>query len=62
MMEKKRKVSDIFDVMSEFGGILKVLQLTFGVLIYPISRFLFLLVMIKRLYFAKTKEEQVFLK
>lgn len=61
MLDKQRKTHDIFGVLSEFGGFLKVLQSTFSIIVAPISYFLFLITMIKRMYFAKTTDDNIFL-
>lgn len=62
MIHKKRISDGMFAILSEVGGILKILQVVFSIICYPISNYLFLLIIIKRLYFAKTKEDGIFLK
>lgn len=62
MILKRRIAEDIFGILSEVGGLLKILQMIFNVISYPISNYLFILIIIKRLLFAKTQEENVFLK
>ena len=45
-IEKKRQTSDIFNILSELGGLLKSLQVGCFVVVYPVAHFMFLLVMI----------------
>lgn len=60
IIEKERIPKDTVAILGQLGGFLKILQSAFRILIEPISSYLFTLVMIKRLYFAKTKEDFVF--
>ena len=46
--------------MSEFGGLFKLASTVIYHALYPITQYLYFMVMIKRLYFAKTKEDGVF--
>ena len=62
MMDVTRKTHDVFDVLSEFGGFLKIMQSSFSLMTYPIAHFSLLLMMIKRMFFAKTKQENIFKK
>lgn len=47
-------------VMSEFGGFFKFILTFFTNLVHPLSRYIYYLVMIKRLYFAKTDNSDIF--
>ena len=58
--EKKRMSHDIFSILSSFGGLVTLMQTVFGIIIRPISEYLLTLVMIKRMFFAKTKKEDLF--
>ena len=60
VVEKKRSVQDIVSILSSVGGLLKLIQSVFSVITYPVSKFLFILVMIKKLYFARTNKQSVF--
>ena len=60
MIQKERVTKNIIDVLGQLGGLLKILHSVFRILIEPINSFLFVLVMIKRLYFAKTTDDNVF--
>ena len=60
IIDVTRKTQDVFDILSEFGGFLKILQSSFNLMTYPIAQFSLLLMMIKRMFFAKTAEENIF--
>ena len=60
MVDIKRTTKNIFGVLSSFGGILKILQSSLSVIIFPISQYSLLLTMIKRMYFAKTEKDDIF--
>ena len=47
-------------LMSEFGGIVKLWAILVYFFAEPIIRFLYISVMAKRLYFAKTEREDLF--
>ena len=47
-------------LMSEFGGFIKLINVMFLWSVYPITQFLYFMVMIKRLYFANCSEEDIF--
>ena len=55
-----RSFFDILMLASEFGGLIKVSSLAIFAMIIPIIEYLYFLVMIKRLYFAKTEKEGIF--
>ena len=55
-----RKLTDILMLMSEFGGFVKLMALMVYFFANPIIRFLYISVMAKRLYFAKTEREDLF--
>ena len=56
----QRSFFDILMLASEFGGLIKVSSLAIFAMIIPIIEYLYFLVMIKRLYFAKTEKEGIF--
>ena len=60
MVDITRTTKNIFGVLSSFGGILKILQSSLSVIIFPISQYSLLLTMIKRMYFAKTEKDDIF--
>ena len=47
-------------LMSELGGFIKLVHVMLNTLIFPVAQYLFFIVMIKRLYFAKTESDGVF--
>ena len=62
MIDISRSTQNIFGILSEFGGILKILQTVFNFLAYPVAKFSMLLLMAKRLFFAKTERDDIFIK
>lgn len=59
-ISKHRVTGDLIGMMSEIGGLMKILQAGFNIATYPISHFFFVLVMIRRMYFAKTTDSRLF--
>ena len=55
-----RKLTDLLMLMSEFGGFVKLVAIMVYFFANPIIRFLYISVMAKRLYFAKTEREDIF--
>ena len=55
-----RKLFDLLMLMSEFGGFVKLVVIFGYLLANPINRFIYIIIMAKRLYFAKTKRDDVF--
>lgn len=53
-VEDKRVFYGLLNVFTELGGLIKILQITFSIVIFPISHYLYSLVMVRRLFFAKT--------
>ena len=54
-----RKVYDINQLLGEVGGVMKVFISIFGVIFYPISRFQFYFNSVKKLYLARTKDNNL---
>ena len=46
--------------MSEIGGLMKILQALANAITGPITHFLFMFVMIKKMYFAKSSNTNLF--
>ena len=59
-VEKKRIQKSMLRVLGELGGFLKIMQSICIIFIEPVSMYLLSLVMLKRLFFAKTKEDNIF--
>lgn len=57
-----RQTYNVFNLMSELGGFIKLIHIIFGQMILPFNKYLFLLTMIKRMYFAKTEQSDLFQK
>ena len=48
-------------LMGELGGFIKVINVIIVYSVYPITQFLYFMVMIKRLYFADCQDEGIFM-
>lgn len=59
-MEVKRVTYGLLNVASEIGGFIKIAQVTVTIMIYPVAHYLYLLVIMRRLYMAKTKTSNFF--
>ena len=59
-LEVRRTTYGLFDVLTELGGLIKIVQIAANVLVTPISRFLYFLVMIKRLFLVETDTDVAF--
>lgn len=59
-MEVRRVTYGLFSVFSDLGGLIKIVQVAITVLVTPISRFLYFLVMIKQMYFAGINDHRFF--
>ena len=44
------------------GGLIKALQAASALIVYPVSHFLFMFIMVKRFFLAKTADDSLFLK
>lgn len=60
MVSHERRVYGYFDLLGELGGVMEVLVLFFGFFLFPISEHSFYLNAIKKLFFAKTKDDDIF--
>lgn len=60
MVSHERRVYGYFDLLGELGGVMEVLILFFGLFLFPISEHSFYLNAIKKLFFAKTHDDEVF--
>lgn len=60
--EIHRKTYNVFNLMSEMGGFLKVIQFMLMVAILPVTENMYLLTMMSRMYFAKTTNKELFTK
>jgi hypothetical protein len=61
-VEHSREVYNLLDLIGDIGGVLDVLLLLFGLLIYPISEHSFVLKAIEKLFLAHSVQENVFVK
>lgn len=57
-----REVYNILGILGDLGGIVEVIMIIFGFFLFPISEHSFYLKAGRLLFFARTKEQDVFLK
>lgn len=55
-----RQVYNILDLLGDLGGVLECFLILFGILLFPIAEFSFYLKIAKRLYFARTRDDNLF--
>jgi hypothetical protein len=55
----RRVLYGLFNVVTEVGGLIKFAQASCHILLWPFSEFTFFLVIIKRLYFVKTVQDDL---
>ena len=59
-MEVRRVTYGLFNVFTELGGLIKIVQIVATMLVTPISKFLYFLVLIKSFFFAGTDDKSLF--
>jgi hypothetical protein len=59
-IDHERTIYNFLDLMGDLGGVMEVFTLVFGIFIFPVSEFSFLLKGISILYLARTKDEGLF--
>lgn len=57
-----RRIYSLFDLLGDLGGVTEVIMLCFGFMLYPISEHSFHLKAIKKLFIAKTSNDDLFMK
>lgn len=55
-----REAYDINNLLGDLGGVVRVLLSMFGVLIYPLNHYLFVINSARKLYLARTREQNIF--
>ena len=55
-----RQVYNIFDLLGDLGGVTEVIMIFFGFILYSISEHSFYLTASKKLFFARTNENNIF--
>lgn len=55
-----RNLYDLNELLSDLGGVTRVLIAIFGVFLYPLSEFNYIRAMSRRLYYVSTKDEKLF--
>ena len=58
--EVNRVSYNLFQLLIEFGGIMKLIVVTVKLLVYIVGKYLYFLFMIKELYFVKTANKKLF--
>lgn len=59
-MLQARAIYNIFDLLGDLGGVSEVLGIVFGALLLPISEHSFIMDAMKRFFFARTEDEDLF--
>jgi hypothetical protein len=54
------KVFGVFDLLGKLGGITNVMMILFGFIMFPISEHSFVLKAAKKLFIARTRDEDMF--
>jgi len=57
-----RQIYGLLDLLGDFGGVTEVIMLCFGFFLFPVSEHSFFLKATKRLFFARTADENIFKK
>lgn len=57
-----RKIFNFIDLLGVMGGVMELIIFMFGVLLFPISKHSFFLVMIRKLFLARTSHKEFFKK
>ena len=57
----KRRIYAVLDLMGDLGGVLELILLVLGLLLLPISEHSFYIETIKTLFFARTKDPDLFI-
>ena len=57
-----RQAYDINNLLSDLGGVVRVLISIFGVLFYPITQYLFIINAARKLFLARTSNSNIFRK
>ena len=55
-----RKIYNLIDLLGDMGGVLEISTAFFGLFIFPISRFSFLVKALQLLFLVRTKEKGIF--
>lgn len=57
----RRRVYSIFDLMGDLGGVIEILLIVFNIMFLPMAEHSFNLKAIKKLFLARTKDEELFM-
>jgi len=56
-----RKIYGVIDLLGDLGGVTEVIMIVFGVFLFPVSEFSFVMKAAKRLFLARTRENEFFM-
>ena len=59
-MNHERKIYTLIDILGDLGGVVQIIVLFFGVFLNPIAEHSFVMKATKRLFTAKTKDDNLF--
>lgn len=59
-MKHSRRVFGWFDLLGRLGGITNVMMILFGIFVYPISEHSYILKAAKKLFIARSRDENLF--
>jgi hypothetical protein len=57
-----RAIYSLLDLLGDLGGVTEVMMIVFCALLLPISEHSFIVKAMKKLYIARTKDDQLFMK
>ena len=60
LITHKRRIYDIVAVLGDLGGVTEVMMLAMGCLLYPISQSSYKMMSTKRMFIARTKNDELF--
>ena len=60
LITHKRKIYDIVALLGDLGGVTEVIMLTMGMLLFPISESSYNMMSTKRMFIARTKNDELF--
>ena len=56
----RREGYDLFGLLGDLGGITQIFYLIFGTILYPYSEHSFVVKALKKLYYARTRDNEIF--
>jgi hypothetical protein len=59
-IEHSRRKYALFDLLGDLGGVTEVIMIFFGIFLYPISEHSFVIKAAKKLFYARTNRDDIF--